>query len=265
MSLRARAPIFRLAGLGLLASAAIALGVSRAPTDPAPATPVAPGMLAEAAPTREGLRLFTIPLLAPDDATRLIGLGFDVLEHAENGAIQVLGDDSTARELLAAGFRYSVDEAVASGRLQSTSYYAGYRTVAEHEAHLRDVVARYPKLAQAVDYGSSWKRQQNPDAGYALRALCITRRQRGDCALDPKAPKPRSLIIPASHARQLSTRQNAWRWIDPLHEGDGARDRIDAAAIEGPVGLDHGTAVKGNGGSVQRKAAAAARDIRRDP
>jgi hypothetical protein len=226
MSLRARAPIFRLAGLGLLASAAIALGVSRAPTDPAPATPVAPGMLAEAAPTREGLRLFTIPLLAPDDATRLIGLGFDVLEHAENGAIQVLGDDSTARELLAAGFRFSMDEAVASGRLQSTSYYAGYRTVAEHEAHLRDVVARYPKLAQAVDYGSSWKRQQNPDAGYALRALCITRRQRGDCALDPKAPKPRFLIIAAVHARELSTSEIAWRWIDALLEGDGVDPEI---------------------------------------
>ncbi|MEO6064131.1 MAG: M14 family zinc carboxypeptidase [Thermoflexales bacterium] len=226
MSRRARAPIFRLAGLGLLASAAIALGVSRAPLEPVPVTPAVPGLAAEATVAREGLRLFTIPLLAPDDASRLIGLGFDVLEHVEDGALQVLGDDSTGKELLAAGFRFSVDEGFASDRLRSASYYAGYHTVAEHEAHLRDVVARYPKLAQAVDYGNSWKREQDPNAGYTLKALCITRRQRGDCALDPRAPKPRFLIIAAVHARELSTSEIAWRWIDALLEGDGVDPEI---------------------------------------
>ncbi len=226
MPTRARAPIFRLAGFGLLAAAAITLGVSRAPLEPAAVTPAVPGMVAEATAAPVGLRLFTIPLLAPEDASRLIGLGFDVLEHVEDGALQVLGDDSTGKELSAAGFRYALDEDAASGQLRSASYYAGYHTVAEHEAHLRDVVARYPKLAQAVDYGSSWKRVQDPNAGYTLRTLCITRRQRGDCALDPKAPKPRFLIIAAVHARELSTSEIAWRWIDALLEGDGIDPEI---------------------------------------
>ena len=222
MSFRARAPIFRLAGLGLLASAAIALGVSRAPQEPVPA---APGLVAEATTTRIGLRLITVPLQTPDDASRLIALGFDVQEHIEDGAAQVLGDDATAQALAAAGFRYTQDDD-AAGRLRSASYFAGYRTVAEHEAHLRDVVARYPKLAQAVDFGSSWKRVQDSKTGYILRALCITRRQRGDCALDPRAPKPRFLIIAAVHARELSTSEIAWRWIDALLEGDGIDPEI---------------------------------------
>ncbi len=223
MSFRERAPVFRLAGLGLLVSAAIALGVSRAPAEPLPS---APGLVAEATPTRAGLRLFTIPLQTPEDASRLITLGFDVLEHIEAGAAQVLGDDATAKALAAAGFRYTLEEDDAAGRLRSASYYAGYRTVAEHEAHLRDVVARYPKLAQAVDYGSSWKQAQDPRAGYTLRALCITRRQRGDCALDPRAPKPRFLVIAAVHAREISTSEIAWRWIDALLEGDGVDPEI---------------------------------------
>ncbi len=131
MSFRARAPIFRLAGLGLLVSAAIALGVSRAPAEPAP---TAPGLVAEATPTRAGLRLFSIPLQTPEDANRLIALGFDVLEHIEAGAAQVLGDDATAKALTAAGFRFTLEEDDAAGRLRSASYYAGYRSVAEHEA-----------------------------------------------------------------------------------------------------------------------------------
>ena len=92
--------------------AAIALGVSRAPQEPVPA---APGLVAEATTTRIGLRLITVPLQTPDDASRLIALGFDVQEHIEDGAAQVLGDDATAQALAAAGFRYTQDDDACAG------------------------------------------------------------------------------------------------------------------------------------------------------
>jgi predicted deacylase len=35
-------------------------------------------------------------------------------------------------------------------------------------------------------------------------------------ALSPSAPKPRSVVMAAIHARELATAEIAWNWIDYL-------------------------------------------------
>ncbi|MCS7476251.1 M14 family zinc carboxypeptidase [Umezawaea endophytica] len=95
------------------------------------------------------------------------------------------------------------------------TYYGGYRTVSAHEQHLDQVAREHPDLATVVDYGDSWLKTQNR-GGHDLRALCVTRRQPGDCALSPNTTKPRFFVMGQLHSRELTTGEIAWRWIDHL-------------------------------------------------
>jgi hypothetical protein len=154
----------------------------------------------------------------------LIALGFDVLEAAGPGYVLVMGDVATGDALVRAGYEVTVavdhqSVEVAEG---AATYFGGYRTVAEHEQHLYDVQAARPDLARVVDYGDSWGRMTgNTLYSHDLLALCLTRIQPGDCALSPTAPKPRFVLMAAIHARELSTSEVAWRWIDALVAGYG--------------------------------------------
>ncbi len=142
---------------------------------------------------------------------------FDLLEMREGDDLFVQGTDATLRELRARGFDAEVHQRLASsGNIAPFTYYGGYRTVAEHYAHLDEVAAAYPHLAQVVDYGDSWRKINGVPNGHDLRAICITRRAPGDCALTPNAPKPRFMIIASIHSRELSPAEVAWRWIDHL-------------------------------------------------
>jgi len=96
------------------------------------------------------------------------------------------------------------------------SYFGGYRTVAEHYAHMNAIAATYPELAMVVDYGDSWRKINSQPDGHDLLAICITKRRASDCQLNPNTDKPRFLLIAAIHARELSTSEMAWRWIDKL-------------------------------------------------
>jgi carboxypeptidase T len=181
-------------------------------------------------------QLFIYRVSASSDtaAQRLVGAGFDVLEDRAGSNLFVLGDAATADRLRAAGFRPAVAEklkpagwAPPSTRLVpdavgpavapiDETYYGGYHTVRAQYAHLDKVAADHPDLATVVDYGDSFLKTRNPATGYDLKAICITRKQTGDCAQTPTAPKPRFFLMTQIHAREIVTGDVAWRFIDHL-------------------------------------------------
>jgi carboxypeptidase T len=118
--------------------------------------------------------------------------------------------------LRAQGFTVLIDHVLDTAQHGPFTYYGGYHTVAEHYQHMDDVATIHPGLALTVTYGISWRRAQSSTAGYDLRAICITKRAPGDCGLNPNTNKPRFLMMAAIHARELTTAELAWRWIDLL-------------------------------------------------
>ncbi|WP_229796344.1 M14 family zinc carboxypeptidase [Saccharothrix coeruleofusca] len=212
-----------------VAAAAVAAGGVPSTAGPAPAPPAdQPG------PT------YVYQVRAPlgQAAQDLLGRGFDVLEHREGEDLFVLGDQATGQRLREAGFQAVVDEVMppplwqppareAKAASIDETYYGGYRTINAHWAHLDQVAAQYPGLATVVDYGDSWKKTQGA-GGHDLRAVCITKKNDGDCALDPNAPKPRFFVMGQLHAREVTTGDVAWRWIDHLTRGYGSDAEVTA-------------------------------------
>jgi len=169
---------------------------------------------------QSGQELFILRVIAPTPAAiaRLTDGRYDLLEARQGDALFVLGDQTVLRSLRAEGFEVSVYARLPERResLAPFTYFGGYRTVAEHYAHLDAVAAMHPELATVVDYGDSWRKVNNRPNGHDLLAICITKRRPNDCQLTPNTDKPRLLLIAAIHARELSTSEMAWRWIDEL-------------------------------------------------
>ncbi|WP_308258231.1 M14 family zinc carboxypeptidase [Saccharothrix obliqua] len=174
-------------------------------------------------------------------AQTLLGRGYDVLEQREGDFLFVLGDSTTGGKLTGEGFTATVDEVLPApqwtppsrksqsldaGALEET-YYGGYRTINAQWAHLDAVASQRPELTQVVDYGDSWKKSQGA-GGYDLRAICITKKNAGDCALTPNAPKPRFFVMGQLHAREITTGDVAYRWIDHLLQGYGRDAEVTA-------------------------------------
>ncbi|MCL5274702.1 MAG: hypothetical protein M1434_08150 [Chloroflexi bacterium] len=207
------------------------------------------------------LRVFTP---TAQDVARLTGGGWDVLEaRGRSGGVDyllVMGDDSTAARLREQGFRVEIDHVVNTSTARAPfSYDGGYRTVAEHYQHMDDTVTLHPDLAVTVTYGVSWLKAQG-NGGYDLRAICITKLQPGDCALNPGG-KPRFFLMAAIHARELTTAELAWRWIDLLVNGYNVDPDITALLDSNemwvvPVANPDGRAIVEQGGDapyMQRK------------
>jgi hypothetical protein len=193
-------------------------------------------------------QLFVYRVSAASDAAaqRLFHDGFDVMENRTGHDLYVLGDTATEAKLRAAGFRPTVAEKVRpqSGAAPSTrlvpdapaptvapideKYFGGYHTVRAQYAHLDKVVADHPGLATVVDYGDSYLKTRNPATGYDLKAICLTSKQSGDCALNPAAPKPRFLLMTQIHAREIVTGDISWRFIDHLVGGYGSNAQVTA-------------------------------------
>jgi carboxypeptidase T len=214
LSFRARRLI--VAGALVLANVGLAAAATRA-NQGGPGAVFLPAVSSGETPAYQ-LQLLHVFVNSPADANALASSGFDVLEARGSNYLIVMGDADVAGKLRAQGYRVEVAQTLAptgpiGGGLARgeaiDTYYGGYRTVAEHFAHLDAVVAAYPNLATQYTYGSSL---QNRD----LRVICITNKQAGDCALSPTAPKPRFLLMAAIHARELSTAETAYRWIDHL-------------------------------------------------
>jgi carboxypeptidase T len=182
----------------------------------------------------------------------LLSQSYDLLESRDGGDYFVLGNDATAKHtatistLRAQGLKVRVEKQLpalpkatakthsalrADGTLAAAAYgtfYGGYHTTDAQLQHLRDVAAAYPTLAKVVDYGDSWRKAQGLSTGSDLLAICITKIATGDCALSPTAPKPRSMVISAIHARELATAEVTWNWIDYLTAGYGTDATITA-------------------------------------
>jgi hypothetical protein len=158
---------------------------------------------------------------SPADVLRLVNGGWDVLEARGPDYLLVMADDATIAALQAEGFRTEIEQTITTAMLPdqqvgTMTYYGGYRTVVEHNQHLDAVVANYPALARVFDYGDSWRKVNNIPNGNDLRAICITANAAGNCALTPAGSKPRFLLMAAIHARELTTAEVAYRWIDYL-------------------------------------------------
>ncbi len=165
--------------------------------------------------------ILRVVVRTPGDVALLSSGGYDLLEAREGDALFVLGDAQVLASLRTKGFDVAVHTQLPAldAPFVSFGYFGGYRTVAEHEAHMSAVAAERPDLALVVDYGDSWRKITGRPDGHDLKAICITKRRPGDCRLDPDTDKPRFLLIAAIHARELSASEMAWRWIDFLVDG----------------------------------------------
>ena len=175
------------------------------------------------------LMILRIKASTADERRRLHEGGWDVLEARKGEWLFVMGNDSVAAQLRQQGFEVAIEEVLPTQRFSRATeadapgtFFGGYRTIAEHYAHLDAVAINHPDLAKVVDYGDSWRKTNGKANGYDLKAICITKIRPGssDCALDPNVDKPRFLLMAAIHARELSTSELAWRWIDYLIEND---------------------------------------------
>jgi carboxypeptidase T len=192
------------------------------------------------------LYLYRVPAASERAAQRLINAGFDVLEERTGADLLVLGDAATAGQLRAAGFRATGVERVKpagwdppSTRLVPNAaaptvepvdetYNGGYHTVRAQFAHLDQVATAHSDLATVRDYGDSYLKTRNAATGYDLKAICITHKQPGDCALTPTAPKPRFLLMTQIHAREIVTGDVSWRFIDHLVTNYGSNSAVTA-------------------------------------
>lgn len=171
------------------------------------------------------LFILRVIVRSPGDIALLSNGSYDLLEARDGNALFVLGDAATLADLRAKGFDAAVHSPLTpypspltspGSPLKAQRYFGGYRTVAEHEAHMDAIAAAWPDLALVVDYGDSWRKVTGRPDGHDLKAICITRRRGNDCQLTPITDKPRFLLIAAIHARELSASEIAWRWMDFL-------------------------------------------------
>ena len=171
-------------------------------------------------------------------AQKLFQDGFDVLEDRQGNDLFVLGGAAEAGRLRGFGFNATVEKAIAPPKWAppvkrqkitpadiGDTYYGGYHTVNAQYAHLDQVVSQHPDLATTVTYGQSWLKSQG-QGGYDLRAICITKIQSGDCALNPNSTKPRFFLMSQIHAREITTGDVSWRWIDYLVNGYGSDSTV---------------------------------------
>ncbi|GLZ43042.1 M14 family zinc carboxypeptidase [Actinokineospora sp. NBRC 105648] len=176
-------------------------------------------------------------------ADDLLRAGFDVLEEREGDDLFVMGRADVGDRLRAAGHRARVEQAldpvtwapparsgqapVLDAAVAEETYYGGYRTVNAQFAHLDQVARDHAALATVVDYGDSWRKSRG-SGGYDLKAICITKKNAGDCALSTSAPKPRLFVMGQLHAREITTGDVAYRWIDHLTDGYGTDAEVTA-------------------------------------
>ncbi|MGW2424295.1 M14 family zinc carboxypeptidase [Streptomyces sp. NPDC001709] len=180
--------------------------------------------------------IYRVPTRHPlQDAERLADAGYDLLERRQGDNLFVSGDAATAAGLRRLGFNPAITttltEAVPSraaaphASAAGDTYDGGYHTVTAQYAHMDQITSQHPDLAKEVTYGQSWLKQHG-QGGRDLKAICITKLQTDDCALNPNSAKPRFFLMSQIHARELTTGETSWRWIDALTSGYGKDSAI---------------------------------------
>ncbi|WP_280701361.1 M14 family zinc carboxypeptidase [Kitasatospora sp. GP82] len=181
--------------------------------------------------------VFRVPVRDASDPQKLLAGGFDVLERRQGNDLFVLGDAAAGARLHQLGFTWTVDRTLPGGRTSAQdvhaadvndTYYGGYHTVNAHYTHLDQTAAQHPGLATVVTYGQSWRKQNGQPNGYDLKAICITKLTQGDCRLDPNPAKPRFFLMSQIHAREITTGEVSWRWIDYLTGNYGTDPTVTA-------------------------------------
>ncbi|KAA2258890.1 peptidase M14 [Solihabitans fulvus] len=210
--------------------------------------------------------LWRVPVSSGAQIAALDRAGFDVAEPAD-GAAFVVGDGTVADRLRALGYRptrfdtvYKDAPRAAEPQAAAGTFYGGYRTVAAQEAHLTQVAAAHPDLATTYDVGDSWLKTKGR-GGHDVDAICLTKKKAGDCALNPNSTKPRFTLMAQIHAREISTGELAWRWIDYLVNGYGkdadATSILDSTEVwVVPIANPDGVDIVASGGNrplLQRK------------
>jgi hypothetical protein len=218
---RSRVVALLAAGAAAAASAALALPAASAAPHPS-------------APAAKQLYIYQVPA-DQNGANKLFRAGFDVLERRTGADLYVLGDSATANRLRSDGFAPTVSETLPpmtwkappshSGQKitpadDGETYYGGYHTVAGQYAHLDQIASDHADLAKEYTYGQSYLKAQG-QGGYDLKAICVTHIAKGDCELNPNAPKPRFMLMAQIHAREIATGDMAYRWLDYLIDGYG--------------------------------------------
>jgi hypothetical protein len=100
--------------------------------------------------------------------------------------------------------------------------FSCYRTVEGTYATMDDLAAAHPGLVEVHDIGPSWRKTQNPDQGYRMRALRIT--NLATAASEPD--RPVMVSFSSIHAREYAPAEMMTRFAEWLIENYG----IDAEA-----------------------------------
>lgn len=180
--------------------------------------------------------IYRVPTRHPRrDAERLADAGYDLLERRQGDNLFVSGDTATGAALRQLGFTPAISTTLTEALPSLTAaphaspvgdtYDGGYHTVTAQYTHMDQVATQHPDLAKVVTYGQSWLKQHG-QGGRDLKAICITRLQPNDCALSPGSAKPRFFLMSQIHARELTTGEMSWRWIDALANGYGKDSAI---------------------------------------
>ncbi|MGE4070702.1 MAG: M14 family zinc carboxypeptidase [Lysobacterales bacterium] len=119
------------------------------------------------------------------------------------------------QQLLDEGFRVAVDPELTAeafgpvaqtpDQIESISGYPCFRTVEESLASAQAVVAQHGAIAELVDIGDSWKKQQNAAQGYDLWVLRLTNRS-------IPGIKPVHYLQGGLHAREYVTSETVLRY-----------------------------------------------------
>ncbi len=128
-------------------------------------------------------------------------------------------DAKSAAHLIAQGYRVEPDTKRVGIRPLGPPGYPCYRDVNQLYAALNQFSTDYPDLAELIDYGDSWCKE-NPgtcignEEGYDLWVLQITNSQ-------IEVPKPRFFLMANLHARELTTAEAAVYFAEYLLDNYG--------------------------------------------
>jgi carboxypeptidase T len=163
-------------------------------------------------------------------AVDLARRGYDVLEGPLTHGVPILATAADAQRLRDRGLsvRYAgplYQPVPTSFQAAAGTYYGGYHTAAGHEAHDQEVAAAHPDLVVLRTIGQSWLKTQSR-GGHDIQALCITKINTGDCAVNTSSSKPKFTLMAQMHARELATGELAYMWIDYLVDNYGTNTDV---------------------------------------
>jgi murein tripeptide amidase MpaA len=205
----------------IVAGAAVLLGLTM------------PGTATAAVPSTTELAYYDVTSASTTTgglAADLTKRGYDVLEGPLTNGVPILASEADVQRLRRGGLtvRYAgplYQPVPASFVAAADTYYGGYHTAAGHETHNAAVASAHPDLAVLRTIGSSWLKTQG-SGGHSIQALCITKIASGDCALNTSGSKPKFTLMAQMHARELSTGELAYMWIDYLVNNYGTNTAV---------------------------------------